>query len=209
MVLNMNTKKWAVFHRICVEDVAPPVEGCDAVYNRTAEEIAIRTIVLQCVVAVGYEVEPRSVVDWLKNKNLWSHVSPNEKMFLLADKRSSNECSDARWREEAQWALLWSIRKIETLGLPTTKCDTARLVDEIMPALGDSVASFVSSSHLRSQPELVAEDLRTYNLHCFARQAYRKDMMPDDLIYGVLYQRHYAFEWLNSDFEWDAVTTDT
>ena len=158
---------------------------------------------------VGYEVDPQPVIDWLKDQGLWDHVSPNEKAFLCADQRSDKERSDARWRQEAQWALLWSIRQIKTLGLPTETCDTAKLVDEIMPALEDPVDSFVSSADLRLPSELLAEDDRIYNLHCYARQAYRQNAMPDDLVYDVLFQRHYAFEWLNGDEDWDAVTTDT
>ncbi|XZE37221.1 DUF4272 domain-containing protein [Pirellulaceae bacterium SH501] len=99
--------------------------------------------------------------------------------------------------------------KVEALGLPTQTCDTARLVDEIMPALGDSIDQFVSSAVLRSAAMVLGEEDRTYNLHCFVRKAYRNGSMPDDLIYGVLFQRRYAFEWLSGDEDWDNVTTDT
>ncbi len=78
-----------------------------------------------------------------------------------------------------------------------------------MPALGDSIESFLLSAELRSPGELLAEDDRIYNLHCYARQAIRQGEMPEDLIYDVLFQRHYAFEWLNGDDDWDDVCTDT
>jgi hypothetical protein len=82
-------------------------------------------------------------------------------------------------------------------------------VDEIMPMLGDSIESFVSSAVLRSPSQLLGEDDRSYNLHCYVRKAYRTKTFPDDLIYDVLWQRHYAFEWLRGDDDWDDVRTDT
>ncbi|WP_166832107.1 DUF4272 domain-containing protein [Thalassoroseus pseudoceratinae] len=204
-----STKEWAASHDVCVDDTVPPVEVHNEACKRNAHEVAVRTIILQCVAAVGYEVDAEPVIDWLKDQDLWDQVSSKEKAFLCADERSDKERSDARWRQEAQWALLWSIRQIESLGLPTQTCDTARLVDEIMPVLGEPVDPFVSSADLRPPAEILAEDDRIYNLHCYARQAYRRNAMPDDLVYDVLFQRHYAFEWLNGTEDWDAVTTDT
>ena len=204
-----STKEWAASHDVCVDDTVPPVENYNETYKRNAGEVAVRTIVLQCVSAVGYDVDPQPVTDWLKDQGLWDHVSTNEKTFLGSNERSDKELSDARWRQEAQWALLWCIRQIESLGLPTQACNAARLVDEIMPALGNPIDSFLSSADLRPPSELLAEDDRIYNLHCYARQAHRQNAMPDDLVYDVLYQRHYAFEWLSSEGDWDTVTADT
>jgi hypothetical protein len=203
------TREWAAAHGICVDDDVPPVEDYDRPYGRTAAEIAARTIILHCVAAAGYGVDSEDIIEWLQDESLWDQVSPNEQAFLAGENRSEDEILGARWRQEAQWALLWAIGHVESLGLPTNTCDTARLVDEIMPGLGDPVDSFLSSAKLRQPAELLGEDDRIYNLHCYARQAYRKGMMPDDLVYGVLFQRHYAFEWLRGDEDWDDVRTDT
>jgi hypothetical protein len=203
------TREWAAAHGICVDDDVPPVEDYDRPYGRTAAEIAARTIILHCVAAAGYGVDSEDIIEWLQDESLWDQVSPNEQAFLAGENRSEDEILGARWRQEAQWALLWAIGHVESLGLATNTCDTARLVDEIMPGLGDPVDSFLSSAKLRQPAELLGEDDRIYNLHCYARQAYRKGMMPDDLVYGVLFQRHYAFEWLRGDEDWDDVRTDT
>lgn len=203
------TKEWAASHGLCVADNVPPVDDYSEPYSRTEIEVASRTIVLHCVAAVGYGVDPHLLIDWLKDQSLWDVVSPNEKAFLYSETPSDKHRSDARWRQEAQWALLWAIGKVSSLGLPTKTCDTRQLVDEIMPALGDSIDSFVSSAILRPPAELLGEDDRTYNLHCYARKAFREDAVPDDLVYDVLFQRHYAFEWLSGNDDWDDVTTDT
>jgi hypothetical protein len=204
-----STREWAASHGVCVDDVVPPVDDWNEPCRRTSEEVAVRTIILHCVAGVGYGVDPCPVIDWLKDENLWDHVSADEQAFLRAESPSAKVLSDARWRQEAEWALLWTIRKVESLGLPTQTCDTQRLVDEIMPGLGDSISSFVSSAELRPPSELLTEDDRIYNLHGFARQAHRQDSLPDDLVYDILFQRHYAFEWLSGDDDWDDVRTDT
>lgn len=208
-----STKEWAAAHGICVDETVPPVNAADEVASRTADEIALRTIVLHAVAAVGYGVDSQAVVQWLQDQSfhdqcLWDYASPQEQAFLSADLSTVEAKIQARWRQEAQWTLLWTIQKVPAIGLPTKNCDTGRLVDEIMPALGESIDVFVGSAKLRSNGELLAEEDRIYNLHCYARQAMRDGQLPDDLMYGVLYQRHYAFEWLSGD-EWDDVCLDT
>lgn len=204
-----NTREWAVSHGLCVDLIVPPVDGYDKPHERTAAEVAIRAIILHCVTVVGYDVDSGPIIDWLKEQDIWDSASPVERAFLTNEARTAEETCDARWRQEAQWALLWSIEKVAHIGLPTQHCDITLLVDEVMPALGNSITGFVSSSTLRSPAELLAEDDRVYNLHCYARQAFREGSMPSDLIYDVLFQRHYAFSWLDSQTEWDAVRTDT
>ena len=203
-----STKDWAASHGVNVDNVVPPAEDYNEPSKRTDKEVAIRTIILHSVAAVGYGVDTQPIIDWLKDQDVWDHVSPNERAFFDNMSPSDKELSDARWRQEAQWALLWTITMIESLGLPTQTCDTGRLMDEIMPALGDSINPFVSSAKLRSPSQLLAEEDRTYNLHCYALQAYRAETMPDDLVYDVLFQRHYAFDWLNGE-NWDSIRCDT
>lgn len=204
-----STKEWAKSHGLCVDDDVPPASDDCEPYKRTSEEVAIRTIILHCVAAVGYEVDPRPVIEWLQDQSIWNNVSSREQAFLSSESPSDKERNAAKWRQEAQWALLWAIGKIDSLGLPTRTCDTGKLVGEIMPALGNPIDSFISSAKLRSSAELCGEDDRVYNLHCYARQSFGSEDWPDDLVYDVLFQRHYAFEWLNGDVGWDSVRTDT
>ena len=164
---------------------------------------------LHCVAAVGSGVNAQPVIDWLENESLWSTVSPSERAFLAARKPTKKQIHAARWRQESQWALLWSIGRVRSLGLPTKICDTRKLVDEVMPGLGDSVQKFVTSARLRPPGWILAEEDRSYNLLCYARQATRTTSMPEDLIFDVLFERHYAFAWLGSRDNWDSVDMDT
>jgi hypothetical protein len=82
-------------------------------------------------------------------------------------------------------------------------------VDELMPPLGSDVGGFLTSAELLPPGVLLAEDDRTYDLWCRATAARRNgEPLPDDLNWGVLYERRYAFEWLDGNQGWDDVTCD-
>jgi hypothetical protein len=208
----MKTKEWAESHGIDTQDVLPPIEDYDEPYKQTAEVIAVRSIILHAVSAVGHGVHREPIVEWFKNQSIWDQVSPREQNFLLSQKPRrllEEDRRAARWLQEAQWALLWTIQKVESIGLPIKTCDTTRLAKEIMPELGYEIQPFISSAKLRPAPTIRAEDDRIYRLYREAQQAYESNEAPDDLVYGVLFQRNYAFEWLRSGDDWDDVKMNT
>jgi hypothetical protein len=166
-------------------------------------------VILQGVVAVGCDVDPERVVEWLREQGIWDWVSPDERAFLQNLSPTVEERNCFRWHQEAEWTLLWAIGKVEALGLPTRGCDTRRLVAEIIPPLGSDIEGFLASAELRLPGVLLAEDDRTYDLWCNAVAARRnREPLPPDLNWWVLYERRYAFEWLDSHQEWDDVTCD-
>jgi hypothetical protein len=84
------------------------------------------------------------------------------------------------------------------------------LVDEIIPPLGSDIEGFLASARLRPPGVLLAEDDRTYNLWCYANSAIRTgEPLPSDFNWWVLYERRYAFEWLDGMQDWDDVTCDS
>lgn len=137
-------------------------------------------------------------------------MTPEEKDFLLVPMRTPNQCRPFEHHQEAAWTLLWMIGKVEALGLPTHYCDASQLADEsVMPGLFTDIAPYLHSASLRDPAVIVTEDLRTYNLWCHAQQDRRHNRpLPYDLNLTVLYERRYAFEWLDSTEEWDEVTCD-
>jgi hypothetical protein len=193
-------------------DLTPPsVDGYEKPCPFTARQIATRALVLHGVVAVAAGVEAAPVVEWFRDQGLWDAVTPVERAFLAnpdgADRRMVAELS---WRSEAEWALLWVVGEVEHLGLPTRRCDTQRLVDEIIPGLGCDVEPFLASARVRSPGELLAEDDRHYDLWCRYFQTRREDpgRLPRDLELNVLHQRVHAFEWLHGIEAWDEVGCD-
>jgi hypothetical protein len=203
------TNKWAESLKIKTADILPPVRGYSKPYARNASEVAARAIILQGVVAVVYGVPAAPVVKWFRAQRLWRNVTPQERDVLFASELPEASQLQFRWKQEAEWTLLWMIGKVESLGLPTRYCDTRRLVDEIIPPLGQSVREFITGAKLRSPGALLAEDDRTYDLWCRALAAQRDgEPLPTDLNLGVLRERRYAFEWMDGNQDWDEVTCD-
>ncbi|MEM8671790.1 MAG: DUF4272 domain-containing protein [Planctomycetota bacterium] len=204
----MQTSEWVELHGISNALTPPEVRDYEEPCSRTPREIALRTVVLQGIVAVGAEVDPAPIIDWYHEQGVWDHVTRDERVFLTQENPTREERLRFCWHQEAEWALLWAIGKVDHLGLPTKCCDTARLVDEIIPALGSDIEPFVSSAQLLQPGLLLAEDDRTYDMWCCAQKALRAGLLPDDLKMSVLYERRYAFEWLDGNQIWDEVTCD-
>lgn len=203
------TKEWAESLNIDTQDILPPSEKILESYCRTAGETAIRTIILHSIVAAGSGVDGKRITEWLQAQNLWEHASPNEQSILQIPRRFREDRSGAQWLQEAQWVLLWTIQRVESLGLPTKICDSMKLVDEIMPVLGgDDIDRFITSVEFRPAAEISAEYDRVSRLYYYARQAADKEEMPEDLIYSVLYYRYYSFRWLTRVDPWDDVNME-
>ncbi|MFC1840432.1 DUF4272 domain-containing protein [Thermodesulfobacteriota bacterium] len=203
----IKTKEWAESLAINTEDILPPAEDFNEQYKRTAEEVAVRTIILHAVAAAGDGLDRTALVKWLEEQNLWANASPREQTFLLSQKLFREDLSGALWVLEAQWAFLWTIQKTESLGLPNKTCDTHRIINEIMPVPGDETEAFITSAELRNAPELRAEEERTDKLY-YAYQNGEEADLPEDLIFPVLLQRQYAFNWLSCEDDWDNVKTE-
>jgi hypothetical protein len=204
-----NTKTWAESLKVETDENLSPVPSFSKLFARSASQVATRAIILQGVVAVAFEVDAKPIVSWFKDQGMWEDVTPAERAIILGADSTESQRIRLQWKQEAEWTLLWMIGKVESLGLPNHYCDTRRLADEIIPALGSDVANFVGQAELRSPGALLAEDLRTYNLWCYALGAQRRrEKLPDDLDLYVLEQRRYAFEWMDGFQEWDFVTCD-
>ena len=205
----VSTADWTKSLNVSIEPVPAEEEEYEERYPRTAREIALRAIVLQGVVAVAGQVAPDMITEWFEEQEIWQAVSPREREFLLADSRTYKQCNQFSWQVEAEWTLLWMIGKVEALGLPDHQCDTRQLMEEIIPQLYSDIEGFVSSAELRRPGVLLAEDLRTYDLWCYALRDRRENRpFPSDLDLNVLYWRRYAFEWLDSTLSWDEIVCD-
>jgi hypothetical protein len=205
------TEAWAQALKISTEPTPPAIDEYDEPCPLSAREIATRVVILQGVIAVACEVDPEPVVDWYREQGVWEHVSPKEKGFLLDPSSLDRDAQNGlRWHQEAAWALLWVVGKVEWLGLPTRRCDTRRLVGETIPALGSDIEQFLASAELRAPGVLLAEDDRHYDLWCEYIRTSREGAhrLPGDLDTAVLYERRYAFEWLQGIEAWDDVQCD-
>lgn len=204
------TAKWCRLHGLANGQTVQPVPDYHEPCRFSAEEIATRAVVLHAVVAVATGVDPQPIINWLIDQNLWLSISPlEEKLFQSPSEYSQSELARFQWQMESEWTLLWTVQKVEILSLPVQQCDSGRLVDQIMPALGSDIDEFLSTAKLRTPGALLAEDDRHYNMWCYLAEDRRNSVQaPEDLNQQVLYQRVYAFNWLSEPEEWDDVICD-
>lgn len=188
----------------------PRIEGESEVRLREPKEVAKRAVILYALVAVAHRADRKRAVSWLRHEGLWESVSPKEKDFFESDKPTEQDRLDASWRAESLWTLLWALKKTERLDLPKEVCDT-QLIQQIMPAPESSCREFINQAALRPPSEILDATDLIYRVHWATADARLNGKeTPGGFHPGIIYERHYALNWLvwYAD-EWDDVTTDT
>ena len=113
------------------------------------------------------------------------------------------------WRYESLWVLLWSLGYINSLDKPNKICDVQFAITTIVNRVRDG---FISDAKVRSKKEILDQTDLHFRYHWATTEArLRNQLMPSGLDWGVVYERHYALNWLiNYDNEeWDDVSTNT
>lgn len=180
---------------------------------RPAAEVAKRCIVL-CCVASHSDDSSLFFEDWLKEEGIWPEVSPEEAEFLvnpIPDRRAN---INASWRKESFLMLMWCLNKIDPLPPPVQIEDSTTLLLQI-PRPGEKTARFIEGAMLRPFGEIVSAYESVYDDHWKVRDARSQGQNPPQGVEsGVIYERHYALNWLRkygifSEQSWDEITTDT
>lgn len=188
----------------------PRVEDDSEVKLRDALDVARRSLVLYSLSAVGFGAESQRAVNWLTAQDLWDFVSPDENAFMTNRDPLQQQVVEASWRVEALWTLLWSMGKIDTLEFPTETCDVEK-VQNLMPVPDSDCSNFLANARLRSLSEVLDQVDLIYRIHWAVREAQlTRQTIPCSINPSVVYERHYALNWLVGYAEqWDDITTDT
>ncbi|MEO0587544.1 MAG: DUF4272 domain-containing protein [Planctomycetota bacterium] len=177
--------------------------------RRTAEEVALRAMAL-CVVAVKGEGLEQEIVDMLVQEyRLQDVFSPEEARFIANPNPTRQDRVQMSWRYENYWTMLWALGFVDTLEKPTTLCNVPLAVTILQEHGRDG---FLAKAKLRPQAEILDEADLVYRYNWAVVDARVNDREPPaDLERGVVYERHYALNWLigYADQAWDHVTTDT
>jgi hypothetical protein len=106
--------------------------------------------------------------------------------------------------------MLWSLGKVESLAFPSETC-SLDLVQELMPSPDTSCDEFLLNAQTRSLSEILDETDMIYRIHwAVVESRLNGEEPPSSLNPSVVYERHYALNWLTYYAEdWDDVTTDT
>jgi len=196
-----------------VMPVLPPVFGAAEVLWRDADEVAGRAMALMVAanhalcVAEGKQGDLESAHEALPGA--FDHLSPQEKAFL--EKAAPDESAQIQmvWRFEGLVVLAWALGILPELPSSGQICEVGKLIPVLLAA-GDFRR--LSGNRLRPGAEILdALDLH-FRLHWLVVQARlgRREELSN-VIPGVVYERHFALNWLVrfEDADWDDVTTPT
>lgn len=188
----------------------PPIEGEENVHLRSIEEVAGRCLALMIVAAKAEGLEDDFVVGVVEHYEIAQYLSPEERAFLDEIDPEQQQRINFLWRYESLWTFLWCLGFIENLPFPDEICDVPRAVQIIQSA--SSHQAFLDASKLRTTSEILDQCDLAYRLHwAVVDGRMRSERPPADIEAGVVYERHYALNWLRNYRQqaWDDVATDT
>lgn len=205
------TEKYLKSLNIPFIDHLPLIEEENEVKIRTAQEIAIRILVLVYLAYVSEVPDEReNVIDFLKTNSLWDKVSPDEKELFQKEELTDQETANISWRSEGVWLLLWTINKVDKLELPTEQVEIPEIVSRLPEFLTDPT-EFIKNANVRQTTEILDQSDLIYRLHWATRNANLNNQpMPANLDLSIIMERHYAINWVTfyAD-EWDEISTNT
>lgn len=190
----------------------PQIESEEETTLRKPKEIAQRVTVLAITNMVAFNgMTGNEAIEYLKKYNLWNFVSPDEKEFLSnpTDERKNQES----WKCEGIWTLLWSLKLVLDLGFPNELCDLKNIPSDKYPIRQDKDPNeFINEiSESRTKSEILDANDLYYRLDWACVDARINEQEITELNSGVVYERHYALNWLVNymEQEWDDISTDT
>jgi hypothetical protein len=145
----------------------------------------------------------------IKQYNLEDEVSDEETTFAEDDDAPEYITLKYSQRLESCWCLLWALNLVKDLSRPDNFCNAERVTEIIETR---STEQLIVDAKLRSKDEILdAADLHfRYHWSVVDAELYGKKP-PRGMLASVIYERHYALNWLiqYKDQDWDDVTTDT
>ena len=176
---------------------------------RSVEEVARRAMALNLIARFA-DGESH---DWLEQKlqqyRLDDVLTEQERTFIEDDNPPDYITILFSQRLEAFWTLAWALQMVDSLGRPNHFCNSEKayaLFDDRSPD------QFLLDAKLRDVSQVMdVLDLHfRYHWAVTDAELYGKNP-PKNLERDVVYQRHYALNWLvqHEGQAWDEVSTDT
>lgn len=188
----------------------PIIEDEETAQIREVEEIVRRAMALNIVAVKGEGLEQERVLEIIEEYNLSNAFSLKEKEFIQNENPSQQELVNFTWRYESYWVLLWALGYIEKLSRPDQICDVPRAVRIMVDRTAEE---FIKDAKLRSTNEILdaADLIYRYDWACVDARINGR-VAPAELDASVVYERHYALNWLigyAENADWDDISTDT
>jgi hypothetical protein len=178
---------------------------------RSEKEIFLRAMALFVVALRAESILTENPIETDSLKEQFSIVfdalSPAEQAFLDGKISDENQIVQFAWRYEGVALLMWVLGILPELPFPKEICDVSKIAKIALD--WDAWKDKCEVKNIKDVLDVL--DLH-YRLHWLCRQSGIDGTTPSvDLDCGVLFERHYALNWLihfeNSD--WDDVDTPT
>lgn len=187
----------------------PFIEDETTIEIRSVKEIAQRVTVMAFMNGFTLNaVSAEDVTKILKKLNLWEFVTPDERHLL--ENPTDEAKNQESWKCEGIGVLLWALKKIDSLPFPDTMIDFDEIPKEKYP-LNDAIAFIAQATEVRSAKEILDLNDLYYRMDWACVDARMKNLPMETLNAGVVFERHYALNWLIQymDQDWDDVSCDT
>ena len=195
-------------NNIPINQYLPLIEEENEAVIRTAADIAKRILILAYLyTTIHNDDDKQDIIAYIKAESLWDEVSQREQALFNKETLSEEEARNLSWRVECIKVLLWSINKIDDLGLPI---DEVSDIFNLIPGYMDSSEEFVSGAVIRNTTEILDASDLIYRIHWAVRQAGIDDTEVQNINQDVVSEWHQAINWITFyEDNWDDITTDT
>lgn len=176
---------------------------------RDREEVAMRTLCVLMTAIKAERMDQTMVLRVIRQYGLAGHFSLQEKDFVRNPQPPGKQRSRFLWRYETAWTLLWALGYVKVLSIPRDACDVSFAVSCMRDR---TTQAFVAEANPRPFDQILDQADLIYRYHwSLIDAALAKRATPADLNPGIVYERHYALNWLirHHDRDWDDVTTDS
>ncbi len=207
LLRKVNTEQFLEQHHIKVNTNLPCLPSGSSLELQPLKSIIDRAYALLIMGVKGEGIEQEHLEKAVKHKNITS-FSPREQYVYEAQELTEEDRLYATWRYEALYLMLWALNKIEELRFPNEICDVKEVVDLIFTP---SREEFEQSAQLRSKEEILNKLDETYRMHWACVDARIQGKIIKEIIPSIIYERHYALNWLVNlqNVDWDEVHTNT
>lgn len=194
-------------HQVKINTNLPCTKALAQIELRNKDAILDRIYALTIITAKAEDIPIDQLQNIIKEKEITA-FSPYER-YVLDNEVPAEELSILTWRYESLFLLCWAINKVDLLPYPSEMCSVDTFLS---PILEQSRADFSKNITLRTKEEIATALDLIYRMHWACVDARIKSETPSRNLHpGIVYERHYALNWLTHHREqaWDSITTDT
>lgn len=187
----------------------PVIETKATATRRSQDDIVERAIALTIVGVKGETRDHELIRNVVEQFDARGFFTPAELAYINDPDPDEHTHVQFVWRYESAYVMLWALGFYEDLGRPDDIVNVGQMVG-ILRNLGTD--GMRREAKLRPQSEILDASDLIYRYHWAVVEAQVNDrVIPDWMQGSVIYERHYALDWLIGymDQDWDDVSTDT